>query len=97
MDRLLARDEREMSIDRGADRLAYVVVSFGLLVIVAYRSIVDGVASWELLGLVLLGGAVSAIYRMRHGVLTRQAALVLAAASGIAFLVAAFVALRLGS
>lgn len=97
MDRLVARDEREMSVDRAADRLAYLVLSFGLLVIVAYRSIVDGVASWELLALVLLGGAVSAIYRMRHGVLTRQAGLVLAAASGIAFLVAAFVALRLGS
>jgi hypothetical protein len=97
MDRLVARDEREMSVDRAADRLAYLVLSFGLLVIVAYRSIVDGVASWERLALVLLGGAVGAIYRLSHGVLTRQAALVLAAAVGIAFLVAAFVALRLGS
>ena len=55
MDRLLVPDEREVSIDRAADRLAYVVLSFGLLMVIAYRSFVEGVGSWELLGLVVLG------------------------------------------
>lgn len=56
MDRLLERDEREVSVDRAADRLAYVVLSFGLLAVVAYRSFVEGVASWELLGLIVPAG-----------------------------------------
>ena len=77
MDRLLARDERESSVDDVSYRLAYITLSFGLLAVVAYRSFVEGVASWELLGLVLLGGAVSVAYRIWQGVLTRQALLVL--------------------
>lgn len=89
MDRLLARDEREVSIDRAADRLASIVLSFGLLSIVAYRSLVEGVDSWELLALVLLGGAVSGAYRLWQGVLTRQALLVLAGTAVIALVVAA--------
>jgi hypothetical protein len=95
MDRLSARDEREVSVDRAADRLAYVVLSFGLLAVVAYRSFVEGVASWELLGLVLLGGAVSTGYRLWQGVLTRQAVLVLAFTALIALLVGALVVLGL--
>ena len=95
MDRLLVRDEREVSLDRAADRLAYVVLSFGLLAVVAYRSFVEGVASWELLGLVLLGGIVSTGYRLWQGVLTRQAGLVLALTALIALVVGALVVLGL--
>ena len=93
MNRLLGRDERELSVDRAADRLAYVVLSFGLLAVVAYRSFVDGVASWELLGLVLVGGAVSTGYRLSQGVLSRQAALVLALTALIALVMSAAVVL----
>ena len=95
MDQLLARDEREVSADRAADRLAYVVLSFGLLAVVAYRSFVEGMASWELLGLVLLGGAVSSGYRLWQGVLTRQAVLVLGLTALIALVVGAVVVLGL--
>ena len=95
MERLSVRDEREVSVDRAADRLAYVVLSFGLLAVVAYRSFVEGVASWELLGLILLGGAVSTAYRLWQGVLTRQAVLVMALAALIALVVGAVVLLGL--
>jgi len=86
-----------VSIDRAADRLASIVLSFGLLAIVAYRSFVEGVASWELLALVLLGGAVSGAYRMWQGVLTRQALLVLAGTAVIALVVAAGLVLGIRS
>jgi hypothetical protein len=97
MARLSGRDEREVSVDRAADRFAYVVLSFGLLAVVAYRSFVEGVASWELLGLVLLGGAVSTGYRLWQGVLTRQAVLVLGLTALIALVVGALVVLGLRS
>jgi uncharacterized membrane protein len=97
MERLLVRDEREVSVDRAADRLAYVVLSFGLLAVVAYRSFVEGMASWELLGLVLLGGAVSTGYRLWQGTLTRQAVLVLGLTALIALVVGALVVLGLRS
>ena len=41
MRRLLVPDEREAAVEQSGDRLAYIVVSYGLLLIVAYRSIVD--------------------------------------------------------
>jgi hypothetical protein len=97
MERRSVRDEREVSVDRAADRLAYVVLSFGLLAVVAYRSFVEGVGSWELLGLVLLGGAVSTGYRLWQGVLTRQAVLVLGLTALIALVAGALVVLGLRS
>lgn len=93
MDRFLVRDERELSTDLAADRLGFLVLSFGLLAVVAYRSFVDGVASWELLALLLLSGAVSGAYRLRQRVLTRQAVWVLAGVAIIGLVVAAAVAL----
>ena len=67
MDRFMVRDEREHLTDLAADRLGFLVLSFGLLLIVAYRSFVNGVASWELLGLILVSGVVSGAYRLREG------------------------------
>lgn len=73
MEQLLTRDEREISIDRAGDRLGYLVVSYGLLLLVAYRGFVQRETSWELLALVVLGGLVSAAYRLRYRAMTRQA------------------------
>lgn len=61
---LMARDEREERVDGFADRLAYLVVSYGLLLIVAYRGLVEGATSWDLLGLVVLGGLAGTAYRI---------------------------------
>lgn len=95
MKNLFARDEREASLDAGGDRLAYIVVSYGLLLVVVYRSYMEQQASWELLGLVVLGGAVSTAYRLWHRAFTRQATIVLGLTSLVALAVAAILALRL--
>lgn len=92
MDRFMVRDEREQRTDLAADRLGFLVLSFGLLAIVAYRSFVEGVASWELLGLILVSGVVSGVYRLQQGVLTRPAVLVLLAVAMIGLVVAGIVA-----
>jgi hypothetical protein len=86
---LLVRDEREAAVDRAGDRLGYLVLSFGILVIVAYRSFAMDEASWELLGLVVAGGIVAAGYRAVNRALTRDAVVVV----GITLLVAAVVAI----
>jgi hypothetical protein len=62
------RDERDTRIDLAGDRLSYLVVSYGLLISVAYRSFVRGDSAWDLLGLVVLGGIVGVAYRIRRGV-----------------------------
>ena len=73
MRNLFVRDEREAAVEQGGDRLAYLVVSYGLLLIVAYRSLVERQASWDLLALVVLGGIVSVGYRMSRRALSRNA------------------------
>jgi hypothetical protein len=82
-------DDREMSADANGDRLAYLVLSFGILAIVAYRSFVREEASWDLLGLVVLGGLVGGGYRLSRGAITRQAAVLI----GLTFVVALAVAI----
>ena len=72
-----------------ADRLAYVVVSYGVLVAVMYRSFVRGETAWDLLGLVVLGGVVGTGYRLIKGVVPSGWAMLLVATVAIAALVAA--------
>jgi hypothetical protein len=92
MNRLMPRDERETRVDQAADRLAYLVLSFGLLAIVAYRGLVQREESWDLLALVVVGGLVGAAYRLRQRVVTRRWELVLAGTVAAALVVAAIVA-----
>ncbi|MGZ8376073.1 MAG: hypothetical protein ACXW0Z_02425 [Gemmatirosa sp.] len=54
-------------LEHAGYRWAYLVVSFGLLVSVAYRSVVRRESSWDLLSLVLLGGIVLTVARVREG------------------------------
>jgi hypothetical protein len=68
---LLMRDEREAAIDQAADRLSYLVLAFGVLLIAAWRGF-NGEPSWELLGLVVLAGAAGLGYRLLKGVVTRS-------------------------
>lgn len=93
MTTLVTRDERETRIDLAADRIAYLVVSYGLLLIVAYRSFVNGEAAWDLIGLVILGGIVGLAYRARQGVALGRWTLTLLATMGIAAAAAALITL----
>lgn len=70
MMRFVERDERERGADLAADRLAYLFLSYGLLLIVAWRAFTHGEASWDLLALVVLGGFVSLAYRVGSRAIT---------------------------
>ena len=91
---IMARDEREASIERAGDRLAYLVLSYGILAAVAYRSFVGNESSWDLLALVVIGGVVSVAYRTWQGALSGRAVLVLGLTMAFAAAVAAVIALR---
>lgn len=86
-------DERESAVERSGDRLAWLVVSYGLLLIAAWRSFVDREPSWELLALVIAGGAVSFGYRLWHRALSRPAIVVAGMTVIAAVVVAAIIAL----
>jgi FtsH-binding integral membrane protein len=91
MNPLVVRDEREISVDHAADRLSYLVLSFGLLVIVAYRSLAGGEAPWDLLGLVVLGGLVGTAYRVQKRAVSQRWGLVLVLTVVVALALAAIV------
>ena len=71
-DNPVTRDERTVAVENAGYRLAYLVVSFGLLLSVVVRSLVLKEASWDLLGLVLLGGGVAAFYQAKRHTLSRR-------------------------
>lgn len=85
---LITLDERELSIHQAADRLAYLVLAFGVLVAVAYRSLVLDQASWDLLALVVGTGFVGAGYRIWKRAATPQWALLLVVTAAAAAVVA---------
>ena len=96
MQRLLARDERELSVDRAGDRLDYLVVSFGVLTIAAYRSFAGREPTWDLLAVVIAGGLVGWAYRAAHRALDRRSTIVvgvtIAVALGVALAIAMLIA-----
>jgi len=87
------REEPEARIDLAADRLAYLAVSYGLLLIVIYRSFVRGDSAWDLLALVVIGGIVGVGYRVRHGVVSGRWSLMLLATVAIAIVVSGLLAI----
>lgn len=65
-------DERTVAIANASYRWAYLVLSYGLLLAVAYRGFVRDEASWDLLALVMIGGAVSTFYQQSFRILPRR-------------------------
>ena len=68
----VVRDERTINIENSSYRWAYLLLSFGLLVIVAYRGFVWRESSWDLLALVVLSGIVTTFYQGAYRVISRR-------------------------
>jgi hypothetical protein len=86
------RDERTVAIENAGYRWGYLTLSFGILAAVMYRGFVLGQQSWDLLGLVMLGGIVGIGYQVAHNIVTRRWVLSIGITMGIAAIVAAMVA-----
>ena len=92
----IQRDERTMAVENAGYRWSYLVLSFGLLVIVAIRSFAQHQQSWDLLALVVLGGGVNAGFQALHKVVYRRWVILAAVTMVVAALLAVVMA-RLGS
>jgi uncharacterized membrane protein HdeD (DUF308 family) len=87
------RDERTIAVEHASYRLGYLFLSYGALLIVAYRSFARNESSWDLLALVILGGAVSTAYQARHQILGRRWGVVTLATALVGAAVAAGLAM----
>ena len=83
------RHERAVAVEQASYRWAYFAMSFGVLGLVAYRSLLWREASWDLLLLVVLGGTVPAAYQAYHHVAMSRSAVRILAAAGVAAMIAA--------
>ncbi|MGB2716269.1 MAG: DUF6442 family protein [Vicinamibacterales bacterium] len=68
------RDERTLHVENASYRWAFHVFAYGLLLIVMYRSYIANEAAWDLLALVVVGGAVASVYQWTHDILTKRSA-----------------------
>jgi hypothetical protein len=66
------RDERTIAVENAGYRWSNLVLSFGLLLLTMYRSLIRHEAAWDLLGLVIVGGVVNAAYQWSGHVLYRR-------------------------
>ena len=66
------RDERTVAVENASYRWAYMFVTYGLLVLVIYRSSVHDESPWDLMALVILGGFLSAAYQWFHQALAAR-------------------------
>ncbi|MGH8031627.1 MAG: hypothetical protein ACREO8_04495 [Luteimonas sp.] len=83
------RDERTEFVENSSYRWAHLVLSYGVLASVAYRSFARHETSWDLLALVIVAGAVATLYQGKHRVLSRRWAMLAWAAIGLAVAIAA--------
>ena len=68
----VVRDERTVSVENSSYRWAYLLLSFGVLAVVAYRGFVWRESSWDLLALVVLSGFVTTFYQGAYRVISRR-------------------------
>ena len=66
------RDERTVAVENASYRWAYTFVSFALLIDVVCRGVFRREAAWDLLVLVIVGGAVCTIHQIRQKIWTRS-------------------------
>jgi hypothetical protein len=66
------RDERTEVVENASYRLAYLFITYALLLDVMYRSMVRRESSWELLAIVIVAGAISTVYQGWQRILNRQ-------------------------
>jgi peptidoglycan/LPS O-acetylase OafA/YrhL len=69
-EKTVQRDERTIAVENASYRVAYYVLSFGLLLITAYRAAVLHDDNLDLLVLAMLGGLVAAFYQAAQRILS---------------------------
>jgi hypothetical protein len=65
------KDERTIFIENQSYRYGYIVLNFGILIDIIYRSFRLNEASWDLFGLIFLSGLVTTVYQYNRKIFTK--------------------------
>jgi hypothetical protein len=68
----IEKDERTIFIENQSYRNGYIVLNFGILIDIMYRSFRLHEAPWDLFGLIFLGGLVTTVHQYRHKIFTKK-------------------------
>ena len=63
------RDERTVAVENASYRWAYLLLTYALLVDVMYRGLFRHEAAWDLMALVVVGGAICTVFQARQKIL----------------------------
>jgi hypothetical protein len=66
----IVRDERYYTVENASYRIGYLILAFGLLVLIIVRSIAYHESNWDLFALVVISGFAATIYQAAHKVIT---------------------------
>ena len=66
------KDERAVSVEKSSYALAFTLITYAILLDVIYRAIVLKQATWDLLGIVILGGLAATLYQTRYKITNRS-------------------------
>ncbi|MCX7681969.1 MAG: hypothetical protein N2508_08430 [Anaerolineae bacterium] len=89
----VVRDERTTAVENASYRLAYTVLSFGALVIVAWRALFLRQPLWDLIALVCLTSVLATAYQAVHNIFTRRVVVLMVILMVLSFLIAAVLVL----
>lgn len=90
------KDERAILVEKSSYALAYTLITYAILLDVIYRAIVLKQATWDLLGIVILGGLAATLYQTRYKIANRSwvKAIALSVLAGLIIAVVLVAALR---
>ena len=80
------QDERTVTVENTSYKWAYIFLAFALFIDVVYRGMLRHEAAWDLMALVIVGGAVCTMYQARQKTLAHgwlKAAVLIACVAGV--------------
>ena len=66
----IMRDERYYAVENASYRIGYLILAFGLLMLIVVRSIAYHESNWDLFALVVISSFAATIYQAAHKVIT---------------------------
>jgi hypothetical protein len=65
-------DERTTFIENQSYKYGYIILNFGILINIIYRSFRLNEAPWDLFGLIFLSGLVTTVHQYKHKIFTKN-------------------------
>jgi hypothetical protein len=66
----VVRDERYYVVENASFRIGYMIIAYGVLLLIVFRSIAYHETNWDLFALVIISSFAATIYQMVHKTIT---------------------------